>query len=226
LLLQDMFHAHGAAGSASSSPSLDPGGAAPGARKRSFLSGAEIARLRELEHQFLTEAAKRGPSVADRLATSAYVKENEKIRRALSLRGESGSRLARRLQHPAPRTLKSTAMDNLLFLERLEAQAAIVIQRAYRRYQRIVFWARYNTERHAAIEIQRVYRGHCGRRAAFKYRRQRELLAVKCQAVARSRSTRDKAQAVRTTNIRHGHALSISQGGRSPATPALRHVAG
>jgi ABC-type polar amino acid transport system ATPase subunit len=51
---------------------------------------------------------------AARLETSAYLKENAKIRKVLALRGERGQRKLARLFKPAPKTLRSTAMDNLL----------------------------------------------------------------------------------------------------------------
>jgi hypothetical protein len=171
---------------------------------RAFLSGAEIARLRELEVSFLEQAARRGPTLADRLEHSAYARENAKIRRALSLRGEGGARRGRRLAKGPPKSLKSSAMDNLLFLERLEAQAAIVIQRAFRRYLRILFWARYLRETAAAIDIQRVYRGFRGRRFARNYRRRREYVALRCQAFARMRAGKKHAQEVRQA---HGAAV-------------------
>ena len=64
-------------------------------------------------------------------------------RQVLALRGERGQRKLARLFKPAPKTLRSTAMDNLLFLERLETQAAVIVQRAYRAHLRATFWKKF-----------------------------------------------------------------------------------
>jgi hypothetical protein len=168
--------------------------AAASKEKRSFLSGAEIARIRELELQTLEEKARKGPTLADRVASSAYVKENAKIRKALALRGEVGARKLKKLYRPAPKLAASSAMDNLLFLERLESQAAVVLQRAYRRYRRMVFWRRYLYESKMATLVQRIWRGHRARNEAKKWKKQREMLALKIQAAQRGRNTRQRMQ--------------------------------
>ena len=175
-----------------SSSNSNQGGGGEKQSKHSFLSGAEIARLRELQLQFLAEKAKTGPSAADKLATSAYAKENAKIRKVLTLRGESGQRKLKRLFKPLPKTMQSTAMDNLLYLERLESQAAIVLQRAYRRYSRICFWRKYLKESKAATTIQRCYRGYRARIAAREHKKRQDMLALKLQASARGKLARDK----------------------------------
>lgn len=165
--------------------------------KHSFLSGAEIARLRELQHKFLAETQSKGPTAADRLAESAYVKENTNIRRVLALRSDAGQRKLKRLFKPLPKSLKSTAMDNLLYLERLEAQAAVVIQRALRKYLKILFWKKYLHSAKQALSIQRAWRGYKARGDAKVYKKQRETLALKLQANARGTLVRKRMKSER-----------------------------
>lgn len=164
-----------------------------GKKKKLFLNGQEIARIREIERAALDERAKKGPTLQDKLATSAYAAENDRIRRAMSLRGEAGAKRLKKLARTGPKVsgVTSKHLDNLLYLERLEAQAAVVVQRCFRRFLRLKFWATYVEETKAATNIQRLYRGMKGRARAAVFARQRQSLATKLQAMGRGRMARE-----------------------------------
>lgn len=161
--------------------------------RRSFLSGVEIARMRELSLKAQEQRGSRLPSVAERLASSAYLRENKVIRRALALRGETGGRKLARLFRPPPRVLTSSAMDNLLWLERIEAQAAVVIQRAWRGYLRKCFWRRFILEAKGAVGLQRLWRGYFTRKIVKRIRKQRDAMATRIQSVYKGRLARRRA---------------------------------
>jgi len=159
--------------------------------KRSYLSGAEIARLREVETEAMEERNKWGPTQAERLLNSAYASENDRIRKALAGRGESGARrLAKMGKASVPASLTSKSLDNLLYLERLEAQAAVVLQRAWRKHQRLVFWTRYLEEVAFTTYVQALWRGYCGRRRFKRIKEEKHKLAKKLQAAGRGRIAR------------------------------------
>ena len=115
-------------------------GVAGGDAPKSFLSGAEIQRLRELEARL---RIKTGEKPTANLASTPYAKENVVLRRMLELRGETGGRKLQRLFRAPPKLMVSTSMDNLIWLERLETQAAILVQRMFRKYLRNKFWRKY-----------------------------------------------------------------------------------
>jgi hypothetical protein len=171
-----------------------------------FLSGVEIARLREMQQQIgALERAKKaelekmrssGAALpqALRLQESAYLKENAKLRKVLSLRTEAGQRKVQRILKPKAKALRSSTMDSLIFLERLETQAAIVIQRIYRKHLRTTFWKKFMRDTRSANRIQRVWRGYWARKQAREYFKKRSALAVKLQAAQRGKMAREEQE--------------------------------
>ena len=113
-----------------------------------YLSAKEIARLRELQLGILNGTRDadggdgKGPSVKARLAASEYARENERIRRALmsKRRASLGRGGLKQVQRRPEDVLRSTALDNLMQLEKIEASAAAVIQAGWRRHQRLLYW--------------------------------------------------------------------------------------
>jgi hypothetical protein len=119
----------------------------------SFLSGAEIARLRQLQTDVLEgRVAPDGAPTSHsrkRLLTSEYARENERIRRTLLGRRAGSASSAsglQRVRKSPEEVMKSTALDNLMYLERLEHAAAGVLQRAWHRYRRLCYWDRWVAE--------------------------------------------------------------------------------
>ena len=171
-----------------------------------FLSGVEIAKLREMQQQIgALERAKKAEiekmrssgailPQAYRLQESAYVKENAKLRKVLSLRTETGQRKVQRILNPKAKALRSSTMDSLIFLERLETQAAIVIQRIYRKHLRTTFWKKFMRDTRSANRIQRVWRGYWARKQAREYLKKRSALAVKLQAAQRGKMAREEQE--------------------------------
>jgi hypothetical protein len=100
----------------------------------------------------------------------------------LELRGETGGRKLQRLFRPAPKLMVSTTMDNLLWLTRLEAQAAILIQRAFRKGLRSKFWKKYIRENKGATLFQAAWKGFATRRRVQKKKAMKNLLAIGVQA--------------------------------------------
>ncbi|KAA0159602.1 hypothetical protein FNF28_05806 [Cafeteria roenbergensis] len=162
----------------------------------------ELSRMRELERQFKREAAeaRRGPLTrrekqAARLQQSAYASENRKIRKALQLRGKGGRRQLELFGSTRQRNVvKSAALENLAYLERLEQQAAVVIQRAFRKFHRILFWKKWMLASKAAVAIQRTARGFIVRRLIRDWVKQREALITKAQSVIRGKLARDEVR--------------------------------
>lgn len=176
-----------------SGPSVLPAAAAAGGpgRPSKYLSGAEIARVRQVEQQAADEAAGRGGAAGaqprdlrSRLADSEYLRENERIRRALAARRRAGasggggkgagSRLGLALSASAtarpPAVLRSSAMDRLMLLERMEMEAAAAIQRRFRRHRRIAYWQRWLREKAAQEALARAWRAHSARQRARVWR--------------------------------------------------------
>lgn len=162
----------------------------------------ELLRMRELERQFKREAAeeRRGPlsrreQRAVRLERSAYASENRKIRKALQLRGKGGRRQLELFGSSRQRNVvKSAALENLAYLERLEQQAAVIIQRAFRKFHRILFWNKWMLASKAAVAIQRTARGFIVRRLIRDWVKQREALITKAQSVIRGKLARDEVR--------------------------------
>jgi len=161
------------------------GGAPP---SHTFLSGAEIQRLRDLEKNLQEKSSK--PAAA--LSATPYAKENVVLRRLLSLRGEQGSRKLQRLFRPPPKLLGSTSMDNLLWLQRLEAMAAIVIQRMWRKLLKRKFWRKFNAERRGQVEFSKIWRGYSTRVWFKRWKAQKMTLVLFMQSSFRGRAERRK----------------------------------
>jgi len=87
----------------------------------------------------------------------------------------------------------STGLENLAYLERLEHRAAAVVQRAFRRFMRMIFWRKYLVATKAATSIQRCARGYIIRRLVRQWVARRESLVTKAQAVIRGKLARDAA---------------------------------
>jgi hypothetical protein len=166
----------------------------------------ETKRLRELEAMFRREeAAKaRGPlnqrqEKALKLSRSAYATENRKIRKVLQLRGKGGKRqLALFGSQQKKKVVQSAALENLAYLERLEQQAAVVIQRCFRKFHRVLFWNKWMRATKAAITIQKCARGYIIRRLVKDWVKQRESLITKAQSVIRGKLARDDVQRERS----------------------------
>jgi hypothetical protein len=105
-----------------------------------------LRTLRKLERQEKEKMGKSGPDVVP-FASNPLRKENERIQKAL--------RDARRSKPGVSKSaMRSETMDKMIIIERLETQAAIIMQRAWRKKLRRRFWARFLVENRAAIEIQ------------------------------------------------------------------------
>jgi len=160
---------------------------------RGLLSGAEIQRLRELEARAAAEGAARAAradGVKARVAATPYARENGKLVRLLALRGEAGGRKLQRLFRPPPKALASTSMDNLLWLGRIEAQAAVVLQRAWRARLKARFWRNYVREARGALAFQKLWRKFWKKKVDEKKNRLKVFLAVEVQALERGRAER------------------------------------
>jgi hypothetical protein len=159
----------------------------------------ERKRLRDLERQFAEEARDkaRGPlseseKLQKKLSKSAYATENRKIRKVLQLRTKGGKRQLELFGTTAKRkVLQSAALENLAYLGRLEQQAAVLIQRAFRKYHRLVFWKKWLRATQAAITIQKCARGYIIRKLIREWIKQRESLVTKAQSIIRGRIARD-----------------------------------
>jgi hypothetical protein len=88
-------------------------------------------------------------------------------------------------------------MDNLLWLERLEAQAAVVVQRVYRAHLKRKFWKQYRSEQRGAIAFQIAWRRYWVRKVAKKKKMQRDFFATKVQAIERGRAERRKMLSIK-----------------------------
>lgn len=121
--------------------------------ERDFIeASAEFRRLMTLlqdahfkdEKKHLTT----GEATAYRLSTNPLSKENLRIRRALVSRARRATAAAGSM------ATKAAGMDRLVLMERVEAQAAIVLQRWWRRELRARFWKRFLVEQRSAYNIQ------------------------------------------------------------------------
>lgn len=148
-------------------------------RESRYLSGAEIARIREIEKQQAAEkigAGGDGPrDMRSRLADSEYLKENDRIRRALVARRKGqktslGLSRSSKLDVKPAAVLRSSAMDRLILLERMEMEAAAAIQRRWRKHQRIMYWKRWLLEKRCQEIIARVWRAYAARMRARIWR--------------------------------------------------------
>ena len=162
---------------------------------RGYLSGVEIQRLRVLEARARSEAKAREVvkgGVKAWIDATPYARENGSLQKVLALRGEAGGRKLSRLFRPAQKLMTSAAMDNLLWLERLEAQAAVVIQRIYRKHLKRKFWKQYRSEMRGALSFQIAWRRYWIRKVAKKQKALFSMFATKVQAVERGRAERRK----------------------------------
>lgn len=173
-----------------------------------FLSKEELARLKKLERDLKRGPRKKPRTLAEKtrakLSKSAYSSENRKIRRVLALRSKAGKKHLKAMGAGAgagssglKKTVLSTGLENLAYLERLEHRAAAVVQRAFRRFMRMIFWRKYLVATKAATTIQRAARGYIIRRLVRQWVARREALVTKAQAVIRGKLARDAAQRAR-----------------------------
>lgn len=88
-------------------------------------------------------------------------------------------------------------MDNLLWLERLEAQAAVVIQRMYRGHLKAKFWKQYLRETKGALAFQIAWRRYWTRKVAKKQKAMFDMFATKVQAAERGRVERRKTMSMK-----------------------------
>ena len=131
-----------------------------------------------------------GATAAAKIAATPYAQENVALRRVLALRGETGGRKLQRLFRPPPRFVQSTTMDNLLWLERLEVQAAIVIQRLFRKRLKRRLWGHILREKKGAQALQRLWRKFWVRQVEKKKSMLKNMMALKLQAAYKGRQER------------------------------------
>ena len=147
------------------------------------LSDADIARLKEIERGEI-----KGPKKWDKKAWkksmngTIYRKENKKLRRAI------------RERRPKEREVRvrSRAMEILFEIERKQSFAAIVIQRAYKRYLRLKFWKEYLIKVKAATSIQKIVRGVVAREFVRRWYRRKLFLVIVTQSICRGVLERKK----------------------------------
>ena len=77
-----------------------------------------------------------------------------------------------------------------MLLQRLEQRSAIVIQRAVRKYLRILYWKKFLRANSSATRIQKCWKGFVTRRWFMRYIRERDRVAAMMQAMARGRQAR------------------------------------
>lgn len=124
------------------------------AAERDFLAASgEFQRLLHKVKDAFYKERRKGLAAADAAAHRIHVNplsaENERIRRAIlgARGGGAGS-------SPDKLAMRSSGLDRLVLLERLEVQGAIVLQRFWRRHLRRLFWRRYLLEQRCAFHIQ------------------------------------------------------------------------
>ncbi len=147
------------------------------------LSDADLARLKEIERGEI-----KGPKKWDKKAWkksmngTIYRKENKKLRRAI------------RERRPKEREVRvrSRAMEILFEIERKQSFAAIVIQRAYKRYLRLKFWKEYLIKVKAATSIQKIVRGVVAREFVRRWYRRKLFLVIVTQSICRGVLERKK----------------------------------
>lgn len=138
---------------------------------------SEFRRLLETVRAWRREEG--GDAVDD---AHPLVKENARILSVLLA--------SRKRRGAAGMPMKSSSLDKLLLLQRLEVQAAIILQRAYRRVLRRRFWRRFTVETKAVSTIQRVWYGHAERMRYQRYRAIANFVALRVQSWWRGTTTR------------------------------------
>lgn len=140
------------------------------------LSDADLARLKEIERGDIKGKKKWDKKAFKKsLEGAVYKKENKKLRRAI------------RERRPKEREVRvrSRAMEVLFEIERKQSFAAIVIQRAYKRYLRLKFWKEYLRKVRAATDIQKIVRGVVAREFVRRWYRRKVFLVAVSQSICR-----------------------------------------
>lgn len=125
-----------------------------------------------------------------KLSHNPMMQENRRIRRAIL-----GGGVRRGPGDAAMMGMRATGLDKLLLLERVEVQAAIVLQRFWRRELRKRFWRRFALETRSATKLQGAYRGHMERKRIMRYFRACKKVARFTQAWWRGKQVRDRVKA-------------------------------
>ena len=147
------------------------------------LSDADIARLKEIERGEIKGPKKVEQEGLEEKHGRHYIqKENKKLRRAI------------RERRPKEREVRvrSRAMEILFEIERKQSFAAIVIQRAYKRYLRLKFWKEYLIKVKAATSIQKIVRGVVAREFVRRWYRRKLFLVIVTQSICRGVLNRKK----------------------------------
>eukprot|EP00505_MAST-04D_sp_SCG-Rhode-Island_P001492 Stramenopile-MAST_4_protein_1492 len=148
------------------------------------LSDSDLARLKEIERGDQPGGGKKWNKKAFRMSLegTVYKKENKKLRRVIRERRPK-EREAR---------VRSRAMEILFEIERRQSFAAIVIQRAYKRYLRLKFWKEYLKKVRAATNIQKIVRGMVAREFVRRWYRRKVFLVIVTQSICRAVLVRNR----------------------------------
>jgi hypothetical protein len=106
---------------------------------------------------------------------SLYAAENKKLRRVIH----------EKRPHERPHVIRSHLVEDLFEVERLQAHAVVVMQRAYRRYRRMVDMWEYLRKQRMVLKIQRVMRGAVTREFVRRWYLRKTFLTTLAQACVR-----------------------------------------